>query len=710
MNEQENNQNMDSAVSNAISGITRTPQSGGNGHNQTNQNQSSPGRKRPKRGPGGPNQRSNQGGGPSRGKGSGGGPGGRGRGGGGGKGGGRPSMGGLMQSVSKGPSKDSAHLAASSSHPRSGDLSTLDNQDSGMLYPASKFQEQPRPVARTDHKLRIIPMGGLGEVGGMNCMALEYGNDIIIVDVGWMFPDETMPGIDYVIPDVTYLEKKKQNIRGIIITHAHLDHIGAAPYILPKLGFPPIYATQLTGAFMQGPLEEHGILNRAKFQTIRYDDVLQIGAFKVEFAHVNHSIPEGLAIAVTTSVGTVVHSGDFKFDATPVADQPAEFEKLKSWGKRGILLAMCDSTNVERPGHTPSELEIGKNLNEQIAGAQGRVILSTVSSLISRLQSALHAARDNNRKVTIVGRSMLKNLEISQRLGYIDIPKDILVDSRSINRIPDNQLLIICTGAQANEMSAMLRMAAGEHKQVEIKQGDTVIVSSSPIPGNERAVQGMMDDLFRRGADVIYSKLFDIHSSGHAFQDELVEMLEMLKPQHYLPIHGEYRHRVLNGRLATSIGVAPNNIHLLDNGKVLEATADGIVGMTKESVGGGMVFVDGLGVGDVGNIVLRDRKHMSEDGMCVIIVTVERKSGRLIGSPDIISRGFIYLRDAGELLNDTRNQVRKQFQDHAKGHHNSGKRAADWSYLKNKVRDDVGEYLYAKTERRPMILPVVIEV
>lgn len=698
----ENEKNMQSAVNNAISGISRAGNTPGGEKPQPNSNNRKPGGRRGNNQPGGgqpknggqnsggkpPSNRTSNAPRPPRDRSR-------------GKKGGRPSVGGLIQSVSKGPNKDASSLAATS-------MTKLDNRESGMLYPGSQFQEKPQSHGGAEPKLRIIPLGGLEEVG-MNCMAIEYGDDIIIIDLGWMFPDETMPGIDYVLPDITYLEKKKKNIRGVIITHAHLDHIGGAPYLLPKLGFPPVYATQLAAGFMEGPLEEHGHLKSTRFNIVRYQDILHIGAFKLEFAHVNHSIPEGLAVAVTTPVGTIFHSGDFKFDDTPIADAPAELNKLKEWGERGILLAMCDSTNVERTGRSLSEAAIGKNLRAHIAGARGRIILATFSSSIPRIQEALYAAVENSRKVTIVGRSMLKNMEICQRLGYLDIPKDILVDPRDMKRYHDNEILVIATGSQANEMSALVRMSTGDHKQVEIKQGDTVILSSSPIPGNESAVQNMMDDLFRRGADVIYSKLFDIHASGHAYQEELAEMLEMLKPKHFLPIHGPYRNRVLHGRIATSTGVSPTNIHLLDNGKVLEATTSGIVGMTKELVGGGIVFVDGLGVGDVGSVVLRDRKHMAADGMFVIIISVDRKTGRVIGSPDIISRGFIYVREAKDLLKDTRAEVRKVFQAQAKNV-GKGKGPIDWSNVKNKIRDDVAQFLYDKTKREPMVLPVILEV
>ena len=581
-------------------------------------------------------------------------------------------------------------------------MSKLDNRDSGMLYPASQLQEQPHNVRGIQSKLRIVPLGGLGEIG-MNCTALEYGNDIVIVDVGFMFPDETMPGIDYVIPDVSYLEKKKRNIRGVLITHAHLDHIGGAPYILPKLGFPDVYATQLTEALMKSNMEEHKLDQRVQFKRVQYSDRLRLGVFGIEFFHVNHNIPEGMGIAVTTPVGVVTHSGDFKFDHTPVADTPAEFDKIKAIGDRGVLLAMNDSTNVEKPGHTVSEVEIGKELAGQVAKAKGRVIMSTFSSLIARLQEAIDAAEANKRKVTVVGRSMLKNVQICQQLGYLKIPKDILIDPRDLRKFKDNEILIICTGSQATEYSALLRMSVGEHKQVKIKQGDMVILSSSPVPGNERAVSGMMDDLFRQGADVIYSKMYDIHTSGHAYQDELKEMLAMLRPKHFMPIHGEYSKRVLHGRLAVSTGIDPANIHLLDNGQVLEANHAGTVGLTKEKAGGGLVFVDGLGVGDIGQVVLRDRKHMAEEGMFVIIVTVERRSGRLVGSPDILSRGFVYLRESGHLLDDVRAQVKKKFA----GVKN---KPGDWNFFKNKIRDDIGDYLFDKTERRPMVLPVVIEV
>ncbi len=610
--------------------------------------------------------------------------------------GGRPTITGLIHSVRKGVSKTGQAMKAGAGMDR------LDNRDVGMLYPGSQFSEHRQGSRDRQTKLRIIPLGGLEEIG-MNCTAIEYGDDIIVIDVGWMFPDETMPGVDYVIPDVSYLEKKKRNIRGVLITHGHLDHIGGAPYLLPKLGFPKVYATQLARAITESNLAEFNLQDRVQWQTVKYSDRLQLGPFAIEFFHVNHNIPEGMGIAITTPVGTVVHTGDFKFDATPVADEPAEFDKIKAIGERGVLIALSDSTNVERPGHTISEREIGDNLQQLIAGARGRVIMATFSTLIARLQEALYAAAKNNRKVTIVGRSLLRNVEICQRLGYLDIPKDILVDSRSIKRYRDSELMILCTGSQADEMSALVRMSTGEHKQIQIKQGDTVILSSSPIPGNERAVEQMMDNLFRLGADVVYSKLLDIHSSGHGYQDELKQMLEMLKPQLFMPVHGEYRKRVMHGRLASTVGISPHAVHLLDNGRVLEIDHQGNAGMTKERVGGGLVLVDGLGIGDVGNVVLRDRKHMAEDGMFVVIVTVDRKTGRPIGRPDIISRGFIYLRESGDLLQQVRTEVQRKFKN-LKG------KPSDWGTLKNQVRDDVSEFLYAKTQRRPMVLPVILEV
>ncbi len=695
------NQNRPGNQNRNRSGGPNKPRSGGPRNNQGNRF-SSPagpkpsGRQQP---PGRPPERGNRSSGPK---------------------GARPSMSSLMQSVAKGLTPDSkpagGQMAAGpTSQPPASTLPSagapapdFDNRDSGMLYPGSQFQSKSHEVKDRQSKLRIIPLGGLEEIG-MNCMAIEYGQDIVIVDVGWMFPDETMPGVDYVIPDVTYLEKKKQNIRGVLITHGHLDHIGSAPYLLPKLGFPKVYATQFARALMEGPLEEHNLLNRVQWQTVKYSDILQIGPFRVEFFHVNHNIPEGMGLAITTPVGTVVHTGDYKFDETPVGDEPAEFEKIERIGREGVLLAMCDSTNVERPGHTVSEAEIGRNLDELIGKARGRIILSTFSTLIPRMQEALWSAAKNNRKVTIVGRSMLKNVEICQRLGYLEIPKDILVDSRNLKRYRDDELLVICTGSQANEMSALVRMSTGEHRQVVIKQGDTVILSSSPIPGNERSVELMMDNLFRLGADVMYSKMLDIHTSGHAYQEELKQMLTMLKPTHFMPVHGEYRKRVLHGRLANEVGVSPHNVHLLDNGRVLEVNHKGEVGMTKEKVVSGLVFVDGLGVGDVGQVVMRDRKHMAEDGMCVIIAMVDRRSGKLQGNPDIISRGFIYLRESGKLIQEMRDEVRKKFpKDGSKANH--GKPHADFATLKAKLRDDIGDFLYQKTQRRPMVLPVILEV
>lgn len=582
-----------------------------------------------------------------------------------------------------------------------GGMSTMDNRDSGMLYPASQMQEKPRAVRSKEAKLRIIPLGGLNEIG-QNCTALEYGDDIIIVDIGFMFPDDTMPGVDYVIPDVSYLEGKKKNIRGVLITHAHLDHIGGAPWLLPQLGFPDVHATKLTEALIKSNLEEHRMDKRVTFRRFKYDDKLRLGVFGVEFFHINHNIPEGVGMAITTPVGVVTHTGDFKFDRTPIADTPAEFDKIRAIGDRGVMLAMNDSTNVEVPGHTVSEVEIGKVLTQQVHEAKGRVIMSTFSSLIARIQESIDAAHATNRKVCIVGRSMIKNVEICQRLGYLKVPKDILVDVRQIKKYRDDQLLIICTGSQATEYSALLRMSAGEHKQIQIKQGDTIILSSSPVPGNERAVGSMMDDLFRKGADVIYSKMYDIHTSGHAYQDELKEMLELLRPKHFMPIHGEYSKRVLHGRLAVSVGIDASNIHLLDNGNVLEINQRGTVGITKEKAGGGLVLVDGLGVGDVGNTVLRERLHMSEDGMFVIIVTLGKRDGRFIDA-DLISRGFTYMRHNKELMKQAHGTVRRI----AGG---KGKSKPDVNLVKNRLRDEVGDLLYKKTQRRPMVLPVVLEV
>ncbi|MEX1113392.1 MAG: ribonuclease J, partial [Patescibacteria group bacterium] len=559
-----------------------------------------------------------------------------------------------------------------------------------------------KPAPPGPNHLRIIPMGGLGEIG-LNCMALEYGNDIIIIDVGLMFPDQTMPGVDLVIPDVSYLEARKDRIRGIFITHAHLDHIGGAPYLVPKLGFPPVYATRLADGFIKAQLEEHKLDRRVQVNTFKFDDKIKAGVFTVEAFHINHNIPEGVGFAITTPLGVVTHSGDFKFDKTPIADTPAEFDKIKRIGEHGVLLAMNDSTNVEKPGRTVSEIEIEKNLIEQISKAKGRVIMSTFASLVSRLQEAIDAAEKNGRKVCIVGRSMLKNVEICQRLGYIKIPKGILVDVRKLKGIPDRELLVICTGSQATEFSALLRMSTGEHAQIQIKQGDTVILSSSPVPGNERAVESMMDDLFRLGADVIYNKMYDIHTSGHAQQDELREMIQMLRPKHFMPIHGEYRKRVLHGRIANEEGIPPANVHILDNGRVLEVKGPDRVELTKERAGGGLVLVDGLGVGDIGQVVLRDRQHMAEDGMLVAIITVDRRSGQLIGSPDIISRGFVYLKESGKLMGQVRGEIKRMF----KG---AEKRPSEWSATKNKVRDDLGDFLYAETERRPMVIPVIIEV
>ncbi len=553
-------------------------------------------------------------------------------------------------------------------------------------------------------RLRVIPLGGFEEIG-KNMTVFEYGDDIIIVDMGFQFPDEEMLGVDYVIPDTTYLEGRKDKIRGVIITHGHMDHTGAIPYIMPKKFNVPIYTAKLTAKMIKKRQEEFGTASDLQINIVDPDrDVIQLGVFRIEFFRVNHNIPDGMGIAIYTPVGFLVYTGDFKFDHTPVDEKPTDFSKLAKYGGRGVLALFSDSTSVDQQGHSISEQEIGKNLDDIVSNVKGRLIITSFSSLISRIQQIIDAAAKYGRKVAIVGRSMNDNVGIARELEYLKTPKGIFVDIREAKRLPDNEVVIITTGSQGEEMSGLMRMASGAHKDVKIKKGDMVILSSSPIPGNEFSIVGMMDNLFREGARVIYSKIMDVHTGGHARQEDLKLMVDLTKPKYLVPIHGERHKLVMHGDIAMSIGMKEENILVVDNGQVIEFDQRGNGRVTKEKVSAGFVMVDGLGVGDVGNIVLRDRRVMSKDGIFVVILTIDRKTGRLLNSPDIISRGFVYMRESEDLINTARNQVRKSLEK------KDGTYPSNWAYIKTKIREDIGEFLYKHTQRRPMILPVVIEV
>lgn len=551
--------------------------------------------------------------------------------------------------------------------------------------------------------LKVIPLGGLEEVG-KNMTVLEYGQDILIIDMGLQFPTEEMLGIDYVIPDISYLQDKKDRIKGVVITHGHYDHIGAIPYLLPKLDFPKIYATKLTKGMIEKLVSEYDFSNKVTIHSFVESDILYLGPFRLEFFHVNHNIPDGVGIGVFTPVGLLVFTGDFKFDNTPINEKPTNFTKIASLAGQGVLALFSDSTNAESPGFAVSEQEIKKIIDRLFAQAKGRIIFSSFASLIARIQEVIESASKYGRKIAVSGRSMANNIEIAAKLGYLKYPEDIFIKINEINKYPDNKIVILCTGSQGEDMAALSRMARGEHKHVQIRKGDTVILSSSIIPGNERSVFAIYDNLLRQGAEVIYEKIMDIHTGGHAKAEELKMMIRMVSPKYFIPIHGERHMLEAHKKIAQDLGLPQENIFVADNGQIIEFSSEG-GRLTDRKVPTSYVMVDGLGVGDVGQIVLRDRQAMAKDGVFVIIVTVDHKTGRLVTSPDIISRGFVYMKESEKLIADVRQKIKKLMA--------SGTKEgipADWSHIKMKIREEIGQFLYDQTERRPMVLPVVIEV
>ncbi len=557
-------------------------------------------------------------------------------------------------------------------------------------------------------RLKVIVIGGLEEVG-RNMTLLEYENDIILIDMGLQFPEEDMPGIDYIIPNISYLKGKEKNIRGIIITHGHYDHIGGIPHLVPRLGNPTIYGTQLTLAIIKKRQEDYKSA-KLNLATVKEDDVLTLGKFKIEFIHVNHNIPDSVAVVVHTPVGAVIHTGDWKFDYTPVDERPADFAKIAQIGRQGVLALMSDSTNAPEEGHQISEQEIGKNLKTLIEKAPGRIIIGTFSSLLSRVEQIIRIAEEMGKKVAVDGFSMKTNVEIMKVLGYLKVKQGTLIDIADVHNHPPEKVIIVCTGAQGEERAVLMRIANEEHRFVRIEPKDTVVFSSSVVPGNERTIQRLKDTLYRKGADVVHYKMMDIHAGGHAKAEDIKLMIRLVNPKYFIPIEGSHSHLRLNAKVAESIGFDPKNIFVADNGQVMEFQSmgkelSGTVGrLTPQHVPSDYVMVDGLGVGDVSQVVLRDRKMMAEDGMIVIIATIDAKTGYLIGSPDIISRGFVYMRESKELIEQVRAKVKKLISDR------DPKSAADNVFIKNKIRDNIGQFLFTKTERRPMVLPVIIEV
>ncbi|MCI6488497.1 MAG: ribonuclease J [Candidatus Limivicinus sp.] len=549
-------------------------------------------------------------------------------------------------------------------------------------------------------KLKIIPLGGLGEIG-KNMTAYEFGSDIIVVDCGMGFPDEDMYGIDIVLPDVSYLKANADRIRGLILTHGHEDHIGAVPYVLKDLDI-PIYTTPLTAALVELKLEEHDLLYNTQIFTKKAGSVFRLGCFTVEFIHVNHSIPDSVALAIGTPLGTVIHTGDFKIDVTPISGGMIDLVRLGQLGNDGVLALLSDSTNVEKPGHSDSERKVGESFNKLFMGCDKRIIITTFASNVHRLQQIVNVAAKYNRKVAITGRSMENVLRVSTVLGYMDIPENVMVDIEHINKLPKNQVVIISTGSQGETMSALYRMAFSEHKQVRIDAGDRVIISASAIPGNENMISRVVDELFHKGAEVIYDRHTDLHVSGHASQEEQKMMLALTKPKYFIPVHGEYRMLVKHAEIGKMMGVQPKNIVIGENGKVIEITKKSIT--CENTVPSGAVLVDGSGVGEVGSVVMRDRHRLAEDGMVVVVMPFSSQDHVLIADPEIVTRGFIYVKEA-EAMMDELKRVTLESVAACEAQHIS-----DWTTIKSKVKNNLSGYLYKTTRRSPMILPVITEI
>lgn len=555
-------------------------------------------------------------------------------------------------------------------------------------------------LAKQKEKLKVIPLGGLGEVG-KNMTIFEYKNDIIIVDSGLRFPDDDMYGIDMVIPDLSYIIKNRNKIRGIVLTHGHEDHIGALPYLLKEVNV-PVYATKLTLGLVENKLKEHGILRNSNLKVVKAKDVIQIGEFSVEFIHVSHSIADSVALAIKCEVATVVHTGDFKIDYTPIDNKVMDLHRLAELGKEGVTLLMADSTNVERPGYSMSESTVGQTFLELFRGVTSRIIVATFASNIHRVQQIINAAIHYNRKVVVSGRSMVNIVSVAEELGYINIPDGVLIDLNDIKKYPDEQLVIITTGSQGEPMSGLSRMSISEHKKVEISKGDLVIISATPIPGNEKSISQVINQLYKLGANVIYSKLADVHVSGHACQEELKLIHTLIRPKYFLPVHGEYRMLMQHAQLAESLGMSQENIFIGEIGSVLEVNRD--FAKINGKVQSGQTLVDGLGVGDVGNIVLRDRKHLSQDGLFIVVVSLDKEKGKVVAGPDVISRGFVYVRESGNLIEEAKAVVRQALTKCEES------QVTDWSTIKGAIRDTLRQFLYEKTKRKPMILPIIMEV
>ena len=549
-------------------------------------------------------------------------------------------------------------------------------------------------------KLRIIPLGGLHEIG-KNITVFEYGDDMIAVDCGLSFPEDDMLGVDLVIPDITYILNNKEKFRGLVITHGHEDHIGGIPYFLKQLNT-PIYGTKLTIGLIKNKLEEHNLVNSTKLHVVEQGQTIKLGCFKIEFIRSTHSIPDSVMFAINTPVGTIMHTGDFKIDFTPIDGKIMDLGRIAEIGNKGVLALMSDSTNSERKGYTMSESSVGEVFDKLFMHCTKRIVVATFASNVHRVQQIVNSAVKYGRKIAVCGRSMINMINTSRELGYIKCPDNLFIDIDMINNYTDNQLVIITTGSQGEAMSALTRMATGTHKKVKITQNDLVIISATPIPGNEKYVSKVIDDLMQIGAEVVYSALEDIHVSGHACQEEQKLILSLVKPKYFIPVHGDYRHMIAHSETAKSVGIPKENIFMLHNGLVLEMNRESAE--YAENVPSGRILVDGLGIGDVGNVVLRDRQHLSQDGLIVVVLTLEGSSGEVVAGPDVITRGFIYVKDSESVMEDIKNEVRQEVREcEYRG-------ITDWTTIKNIVRDNLRDYIFEKTKRNPMIIPIVMEV
>ncbi len=549
-------------------------------------------------------------------------------------------------------------------------------------------------------KVKIIPLGGLGEIG-KNLTVFEYEEEIVIIDCGMSFPDEELLGIDLVLPDITYLLRNKDKIKGFFITHGHEDHIGGLPYILKQINV-PVYATKLTLGLIESKLQEHNILSDCTLNMVKPGDIIETGSFNIEFIRTNHSIADSVSIALHTPIGIIVHTGDFKIDFTPIDGEVIDLQRYAQLGKKGVLLLMADSTNATRAGYTMSEKTVGETLDNLFIKADGRVIVATFASSVHRVQQIANASIKNGRKIAFSGRSMERISEVAMSLGYLFIPEEMIIDLNDVKKYPNDKITIITTGSQGEPMAALTRIAAGNHRSIQLEKGDTVIISSTPIPGNKKAVSNVVDDLTEKGAKVIYEAIEDIHVSGHACEQELRLIHALLKPKFFVPVHGEYRHLLSHSKIAENMGMDKSNMFILEIGDVLELSRNKAEITNK--VPAGRVLIDGLGVGDIGNIVLRDRKNLAKDGIITVVIVINKESKTVISGPDIITRGFVYVRDSEELMREIRRIVSK-----------SVERCLDndvtqWSEIKSAIRREVNTYVYTKMKRKPMVLPVITEI